>query len=234
MHLFYAPDLELGSVAVLPPEESHHAIRVLRLRSGSGLTVVDGKGGWFSARILDPNPRACQVELLECQPGTGQPGYTLHLAIAPTKQIDRIEWLVEKATEIGITEITPLLCHHSERREVKTERLLKVAVSAMKQSLKAWHPAINPMVRFDRFLDASRGDSGFIAHCQAGEKKWLDRPLFGKDPIVILIGPEGDFSEAEIQLARESGFREITLGNSRLRTETAGIVAVQTVAWLMR
>lgn len=235
MHLFYSPGLAGQEEFVLSPEESHHAVKVLRLGQGSDVILVNGNGGWFEGIIIHPDSRACRVSITRMEPGRGQPAWNLHIAMAPTKQIDRFEWFVEKATEIGISAITPLICDRSERREVKTERILKVAVSAMKQSLKAWHPEIRDAVPFKKFIGQDFGNaSRMIAHCQEGTRQWIDQCTERGLSAVLLIGPEGDFTPEEILLAVKARFMPVTLGESRLRTETAGIAAVQTIAWLNR
>jgi len=234
MNLFYSPELVDQKEFSLSAEESHHAVRVLRLGAGEQVTLVNGRGGWFTAEIINPDPKACLVGIQGVQEDYGNPPYRLHIAIAPTKQIDRFEWFLEKATEIGISEITPLICERSERREVKEERLLKIVIAAMKQSLKAFHPVIHSQTSFTRFMSRNHTGTGMIAHCQPGPKKWIDQITADARNITILIGPEGDFSPSEIGKAIDSGFSPITLGDSRLRTETAGVVAVQTVSWIFR
>ncbi|OFY50407.1 MAG: 16S rRNA (uracil(1498)-N(3))-methyltransferase [Bacteroidetes bacterium GWF2_49_14] len=234
MNLFYAPELADQEEIVLSAEESHHAVRVLRISAGEQIILVNGKGGWYTSKIVHPDPKACRVEIISREQGLGVPRYHLHIAMAPTKQIDRFEWFIEKATEIGISEITPLICDRSERRDVKPERLVKVAISAMKQSLKAFHPVIHPSVSLRKFLAREMPGSKGIAHCVPGTKLWLNEASDKTTNNIILIGPEGDFTPDEIQLAYGAGYSPITLGESRLRTETAGVVAVQTLAWLFR
>lgn len=234
MNLFYSPGLTDHTEFTLSSEESHHAVRVLRMGLGDEIVLVNGEGGWYTARILSADPKACQVEITDRQQGLGKPNYNLHVAMAPTKQIDRFEWFIEKATEIGISEITPLLSDRSERKDVKTDRLMRIVIAAMKQSLKAFHPIIHPQTSFKNLLAQNRPGALLIAHCQEGEKLWLDESIFSPESITILIGPEGDFSPDEIQLAVQNKYQPVTLGVSRLRTETAGLVAVQTVSWLFR
>jgi 16S rRNA (uracil1498-N3)-methyltransferase len=234
MHLFYAPGLTDQNTFSLQKEESHHAVRVLRLGAGSEIVVVNGRGGWFDVRITDPDPRACGVEVLQARTGIGTPPYHLHIAMAPTKQVDRFEWFIEKSAEIGISEITPLICDRSERREVRIDRLERVAIAAMKQSLHAFHPVIHETIRFGEFIRGGRPGALAIAHCLPGPKDWLDAIVKAGMPATVMIGPEGDFTEREIREAEESGYRSVTLGESRLRTETAGLVACQTVSWLLR
>ncbi len=234
MNLFYAPELTEQDEIILSAEESHHAVRVLRMAAGEQIILVNGRGGWYASKIIHPDAKACRVEIIDRQLGLGEPRYHLHIAMAPTKQIDRFEWFIEKATEIGISEITPLICDRSERRDVKPERLIKVAIAAMKQSLKAFHPVIHPTVSLRKFLALEISGSKGIAHCLPGPKLWLNEACDRTTNNCILIGPEGDFTPDEIQLASGSGYAPITLGEARLRTETAGIVAVQTLAWLFR
>lgn len=234
MNLFYSPGLTDHPEFVLPPEESHHAVRVLRMGAGDEVVLINGLGDWYTATILSADPRACRVEITGRKQGTGKPKYNLHVAIAPTKQIDRFEWFIEKATEIGISVITPLICDRSERKDVKTDRLMRIVVAAMKQSQKAFHPVINPQTSFKGFMSQNRPGALFIAHCQEGGKLWLDQGLSKAESITILIGPEGDFSPDEIRFAIQNNYQPVTLGESRLRTETAGLVAVQTVSWLFR
>jgi 16S rRNA (uracil1498-N3)-methyltransferase len=234
MNLFYAPELSQELTFTLNHDESHHAVRVLRLAAGESIILVNGRGGWYEATITHPGPKACVVEITKALSGIGKPLYDLHIALAPTKQIDRYEWFLEKATEIGISEITPIICEHSERKEVKTERQMRIVVAAMKQSLTAFHPVINEPVSFKNFMKKSVPGVRAIAHCQAGNKLWLNQLIKKGEPITIMIGPEGDFSNQEIGIAIEGGFQPITMGESRLRTETAGVVACHTVSWICR
>jgi 16S rRNA (uracil1498-N3)-methyltransferase len=234
MNLFYAPELSLELTFTLNPDESHHAVRVLRLAAGDPIILVNGRGGWYEATITHPGPKACIVEITKVSSGIGKPPYDLHIALAPTKQIDRYEWFLEKATEIGITDITPLICEHSERKEVKTDRQLRIVIAAMKQSLTAFHPVINEPVSFKNFIKKPISGIKAIAHCQMGNKLWLNQLINKSLPITILIGPEGDFSNQEIGIAVENGFQPITLGKTRLRTETAGVVASHTVSWIYK
>jgi 16S rRNA (uracil1498-N3)-methyltransferase len=234
MHLFYAPDLSDGKSFTLNSDESHHAVRVLRLNPGSEIILVNGRGGWYRTVITRPDPKACEVDIIEVLNGIGKPNYDLHIAMAPTKQIDRYEWFLEKATEIGISRVTPIICDHSERKDVKTDRQMRVIIAAMKQSLNAFHPVLDEPVAFKSFIRGNFSGSKSIAHCQPGGKSWLDELVRKEEPVTVLIGPEGDFSDAEINAAIANGFTPITLGTSRLRTETAGIVACQTVSWICR
>lgn len=234
MHLFYAPELSDQKSFTLNADESHHAVRVLRLSPGMEIILVNGRGGWYHTKITHPDPKACTVEITKVQSDIGKPGHDLRIAIAPTKQIDRYEWFLEKATEIGISEVIPLICEHSERKEVKTDRQMRIVIAAMKQSLKAFHPVIREPLSFRKFMKEDISGTKTIAHCQTGEKLWINEIIKPAEPITILIGPEGDFSGSEITEAIENGYIPVTLGTSRLRTETAGVVACHTVSWLSR
>ena len=228
MQLFYVPDIS-GAEVILNETESKHAIRVLRLKEGDEIELVDGKGGFYKARIQNANPKKCQLCIIESQTDFGKKDFHLHIAIAPTKNIDRTEWFLEKCTEIGIDEFTPLLSEHSERKVIKPERLEKILVSAMKQSVKAYLPKLNGLTKLSDLLSQATDTKKFIAHCNEGEKQHLKNVVKPGDKVLILIGPEGDFSPEEVDLALESGFEAISLGNARLRTETAGVVACHIV-----
>jgi 16S rRNA (uracil1498-N3)-methyltransferase len=229
MNIFYTPDL-VGKQYTLEEQESKHCIKVLRFSKGDRLMLVDGRGGLHTAVITDPNPKKCVVNVIESVHDFEKRDFHLHIAIAPTKNNDRLEWFLEKATEIGIDEITPLLCEHSERKQVNNERLEKVVISAMKQSLKAYLPKLNNLTNFDQFIKSADAQNKFIAHCEeGGDKQHLMNKLNPKETVIILIGPEGDFSSTEIEKAKQNGFQEISLGKSRLRTETAGVVACEIV-----
>lgn len=233
MHLFYTPDID-GMFYTLNPEESKHCVRVLRLAEGEEVSLVDGRGNWYNGVVALADAKGCRVECLEKIENYGRRNFHLHLAVAPTKNIDRIEWMLEKCTEMGVDEITMLNTNHSERKVVKDERLEKVVVAAMKQSLKAYLPKLNPMTDFKSFVVSCRETQKFIAHCNEGEKQRLDKLYRPGCDVVVLIGPEGDFSEEEVKIAREAGFVAITLGESRLRTETAGIVACHSIDFINR
>ena len=228
MQLFYVPDIS-GAEVILNETESKHAIRVLRLKEGDEIELVDGKGGFYKARIQNANPKKCQLCIIESQTDFGKKDFHLHIAIAPTKNIDRTEWFLEKCTEIGIDEVTPLLSEHSERKVIKPERLEKILVSAMKQSVKAYLPKLNGLTKLSDLLSQVTETKKFIAHCNEGEKQHLKNVVKPGDKVLILIGPEGDFSPEEVALALENGFEAISLGNARLRTETAGVVACHIV-----
>jgi 16S rRNA (uracil1498-N3)-methyltransferase len=228
MALFYVPNLSSGTV--LPEEESQHAVKVLRLQVGAEISVVDGVGGFYKARITNPHPKHCGFEIVESKTDFGKRNYKLHIAIAPTKNIERLEWFIEKATEIGIDEITPVVCRFSERKIIKEERLEKIIVSAAKQSLKAFFPKLNPLCSFDELLKKYNASQKFIAHCYEENKQLLQTGVNKMSDVLILIGPEGDFSKEEVQKAISLGFVPVSLGESRLRTETAGVVACHTAA----
>jgi len=228
MALFYVPNLAYGNV--LPEEESQHAVKVLRLQIGDEIVVVDGAGGYYKAQITNPHPKHCDFEIIETQTKFGKRDYRLHIAIAPTKNIERFEWFIEKATEIGIDEITPIISRFSERKIVKEERLEKIIVSAAKQSVKAYFPKLNSLFTFDELMKKHHASQKFIAHCYEEDKKLLQNEIKKSSDILILIGPEGDFSKEEVQKAISLGFVPVSLGNSRLRTETAGVVVCNTVA----
>lgn len=223
MHVFYTPDIQTR--AELPEEEAAHAVRVLRLQEGDEVMLTDGTGNFYRAAISAASNKRCLVQVLETLPQ--EPLWTghLHLAMAPTKNMDRTEWLAEKATEIGFDELTFLNCRFSERRVIKTERIQKILVSAVKQSLKARLPRLNEMTDFHHFVKQPFTGQKFIAHCYEGEKPLLKDVLKRGEDALVLIGPEGDFSEEEVRLAVEQGFRPVSLGRSRLRTETAALVA---------
>ena len=231
MNLFYAPDI--AQTLTLPEEESQHCAKVLRMKAGERIHIIDGVGGLYEAQITEAHPKRTQVEILNVQIEYGRRPFRLHLAVAPTKNIDRFEWFVEKATEIGFDELTPLCCRYSERKVIKPERIEKILVSAAKQSLKAYVPRLNPMTTFKEFINNSSSlisnSSLFIAHCYDQPKKHLLHACPTASDVVVMVGPEGDFSEEEVELALRSSFQAITLGESRLRTETAGVVACHLV-----
>ena len=228
MHLFYTPDLK-EKIHTLDEIESKHCIKVLRLNVDDLVQLIDGKGGFYTAKIIDANHRKCSVEIISEQQGVGKRNHYLHIAIAPTKNNDRFEWFLEKVTEIGIDEITPIICEHSERKVIKEDRLEKIIVSAVKQSIKAYKPKLNKLTLYSDFITTNFKGDKFIAHCEENEKKPLKINYTKGNNAIILIGPEGDFSPQEISLARQNNFQEISLGESRLRTETAGVVACHTI-----
>lgn len=233
MQLFYSDSIsENSDQYTFPREESKHIVRVLRKKIGDLVDITNGKGFLFKGEIIDSNPNKCKIQLQSISFQKPLP-YKLHIAIAPTKLNDRFEWFLEKSTEIGITEITPIICDHSERKQIKEERFKKIVQSAMKQSLQTHLPVLHPAISFKDFV-TSQLPSNFsgIAHCEEGEKLSLTKELTATKDILILIGPEGDFSLQEITQAVSKGYKEITLGTSRLRTETAGIVACHSISFL--
>jgi 16S rRNA (uracil1498-N3)-methyltransferase len=229
MHIFYSTHINAGE-ALLSPEESAHCIRVLRLGKGDKVHLIDGQGGMYDAIITHPDAKQCQLEITGIIDHYKGRNFTLHIAIAPTKNIDRFEWFIEKAVEIGIDIITPILCHRSERRILKTNRLHKLIISTMKQAMVPYHPALHELTKYDSLISSLGGSSynRFIAHCDESEKKKLKDVLAPQTNVILLIGPEGDFTQGEIDLAIAHDFVPVSLGYNRLRTETAGIVACQT------
>lgn len=224
MHVFYTPDIAV--TCEMPEEEAAHCLRVLRLGVGDEVMLTDGKGCFYKAVISAATSKRCQVKVTETIEQEPLWNGHLHLAMAPTKNMDRIEWLAEKATEIGFDELSFLNCRYSERKVIKTERVEKIVVSAVKQSLKARKPVVNEMMDFARFVKQDFAGQKFIAHCNEGEKPLLKEILVPGEDALVLIGPEGDFSPEEVKLAESLGFRSISLGKSRLRTETAALVSV--------
>ncbi len=230
MHLFYNPHIQ-GDLFELEEQESKHAIRVLRLVRGEKVILVDGKGGWYEAVIIEDHPKRCKLQVNSYTPDYRPLPYSLHLAVAPTKNLDRYEWFLEKATEIGITEITPLICLRSERKQVKPERLEKILVSAMKQSLKAFKPILHQAKSLEDFLHSgSQGTLG-IAHCYPRERKKIS-DLEPSGTYTFLVGPEGDFTEEELNLALKAAYVPIHLGDARLRTETAALYLTTAISLL--
>jgi len=229
MHLFYAPGIR-GNTYILSEEESRHSIRVLRLKEGDIIHLTDGNGNLFNGRLADIQPKGCHVEILKTVLDYHRRPFYLHIGIAPTKNTDRLEWFLEKTTEIGIEEVTPLICTHSERTVIKPSRLEKVLVSAMKQSLKALLPKLNEPVAFNEMIRMPFNGQKFIAYCETGKEDELQKLYLKGSDALILIGPEGDFSQKEIDESIREGFIPVSLGKSRLRTETAGIVACHTIS----
>lgn len=227
MHVFYTPEIAVNPE--LPEEEAAHCLRVLRLTVGDEVMLTDGKGLFYKAVISAATGKRCQVKVVESIEQEPFWNGHLHLAMAPTKNMDRVEWFAEKATEIGFNELSFLNCRFSERKVIKTERIEKIVVSAVKQSLKAYKPVVNEMMDFSRFMEKDFSGQKFIAHCYEGEKPLLKDVLVPGQDALVLIGPEGDFSMEEVQKAKAAGFRAISLGKSRLRTETAALVAVHTM-----
>jgi len=235
MHLFYTPDITPSHPQYfLNEEESKHAVRVLRLEAGSPVQLIDGRGGLYTAEIKDAHPKRTILQITGVTTEYQKRNHYLHIAIAPTKNLDRLEWFLEKATEIGIDEISLIICQRSERKEAKTERLDKIITSAIKQSLKAYHPVLNEPIAFNKFLARPFNGQKFIAHCEDRDKTNLQAELQKHGRYLIMIGPEGDFSPTEIDAALDNGYKAITLGESRLRTETAALEACFEVNFLNR
>jgi 16S rRNA (uracil1498-N3)-methyltransferase len=231
MTIFYSPNII--ETLVLSEEESLHCAKVLRMKAGEEVLIVDGKGGMFRARIVAPHPKHTAVEIIDRQiTETGRTS-RIHIAIAPTKNMDRLEWFAEKVTEIGIDEITPVFCRFSERKNINLERVEKILVSAMKQSQKAYLPKLNPACPVQQLLKQATESQKFIAHCYEGEKQLLQQLYNKNESTLVMIGPEGDFSPEEVDVALQNGFQPVSLGESRLRTETAGVVACHTMNLLM-
>lgn len=228
VRFFYVPDA--AQVNELPADEAMHAMRVLRLKGGDELFLMDGVGNFYRAQVTIAATHHCYYEILEVLPQERQWKGHFHLAIAPTKMMDRIEWMVEKATEVGVDEISFLNCAFSERRVVKNPRVEKIIVSAMKQSHKAWKPVLNEMSTFAHFIEQPRSGVKYIAHCydEIPRVNLFDelRKTPDETEMTVLIGPEGDFSIDEVRQAVDHGYQSVSLGTSRLRTETAGLAAV--------
>lgn len=224
MHRFYAPDIT--TTMLLPDEEAQHCVRVLRLKEGEEVEVVDGKGHLHLCRILNANAKNCAVEIAGTTDVKPHCGCRITVAIAPTKNMDRMEWMAEKVTEMGVDRIVPLLCRYSERKVLKTERLRKILVAAMKQSLKATLPQLDDLTPFDDFMKTLPDGQRFIAYCDpAIPRRDFVKECLPESDVTILVGPEGDFSQPEIRAALDAGFIPVSLGDSRLRTETAGVFA---------
>ncbi|WP_421942041.1 16S rRNA (uracil(1498)-N(3))-methyltransferase [Pedobacter sp.] len=234
MHIFYTPDITADSYT-LNEEESKHCVRVLRLSVGALVYLVDGKGGFYTAEIIADNPKKVGLKILKVEEAFGKRNHYLHIAVAPTKNIDRIEWFLEKATELGIDEITPIIADRSERKVVKDDRLNKVITSAVKQSIKAYHPKLNEAISLDNFLKQPFTGDKLIAHCIDNEgKAYISDLIQPQGQYLILIGPEGDFTPEEVTKALNKGFKPLTLGNNRLRTETAALAVCFEVNYLNR
>ena len=230
MHYFFSPEITQPFIT-LNNEESEHCCRALRHREGDEVLLTDGQGRAASAIVVAADPKACMLEIKEVRGDVGTRKLHLHIAIAPTKNADRIEWFVEKSVEIGIEAITFLICDHSERPRVNMERLRRVAISALKQCQTTWLPAME-VLTFDEFVEKQRPwvADRYIAWCDDKNTRQFAAEQFTAKEVVLLIGPEGDFSEREIALAREAGYIEVKLGNRRLRTETAGLYGCLVVA----
>jgi len=232
MHIFYTPDIKNDSYT-LSQEESKHCIKVLRLKVGSKVQLINGKGKLFICEITDANPKRCSVKVIETKEQQGRKSYRMHIAVAPTKNNTRFETFLEKATEIGVDEIIPFISQYSERKVIKHERLDKVIISATKQSKAFFKPIFHELTSFEKITNSNFKGEKYIAHCYDTDTKKHIKEVYtkGKD-VLILIGPEGDFSKEEVQHAISEGFTEISISDARLRTETAGIVACQIIDFI--
>ena len=224
MHRFFAPDI--AETLTLPEDESGHCVRVLRLKEGDEIEIVDGNGNCYLCRITLAHHKRCAVEIVSEEHEIPHWGAGITIAIAPTKNLDRMEWMTEKCTEMGVDAIVPLRCRFSERKELKTERLMKILVSAMKQSLKSTIPNLSGMTPISDVINMPFQGRKYIAYCDPSvPRKLFAREYRPDEPALIMIGPEGDFSQDEIKMALDAGFVPISLGDSRLRTETAAVMA---------
>jgi 16S rRNA (uracil1498-N3)-methyltransferase len=232
MQVFYAPDIT-GEYYTLDERESKHTVRVLRMVEGSEIKLIDGKGNLYEGVISEPDQRACKIRILNIVKSFEKRDYRLHIGISPLKNPERFEWFVEKSVEIGVDEITPLICHYTEKQGLKPERLSNIIISAMKQSFKASSTKLNPACVFNDFIISSNPATKMIAHCNNGyDRKSIGEVYQKGGDAVILIGPEGDFSVEEIIKAVNKGFIPISLGKSRLRTETAGVAACHSIYFI--
>ena len=232
MQLFYNPDIKQGAdTFIFDKDESKHIVKVLRKKESDKIFITNGLGFLFESEIILASEKKCEVKIIKETFQEPDKFYT-HIAVAPTKMNDRMEWFLEKATEIGIHEITPIICDHSERKVFKIDRAEKIIQAAMKQSLHFYLPKINEPITLSEFVKKEFDGQKFIAHCEETEKKSFQKEVLKNGKITILIGPEGDFSTKEINLARANQFIPVTLGNTRLRTETAALAACHTIALL--
>ncbi|MFS4457177.1 16S rRNA (uracil(1498)-N(3))-methyltransferase [Maribacter sp. 2304DJ31-5] len=230
MQLFYSPQIkDTDTTFTFDRDESKHIIKVLRKRSGDDLWVTNGKGILVQGKITDESPKSCSVQIVSVTKKHPD-NHHLHMAVAPTKSNDRFEWFLEKATEIGIHEITPIICERSERKTIKLERMERIVQSAMKQSFQTFLPKVNKAITLKDFLQNQDQGLFFMAHCDSSQRFELKKSILPNKPITILIGPEGDFSEKEIKAGHQTGYIPVSMGDNRLRTETAAIVACHTVA----
>lgn len=247
MYLFYATDIpstvQTGQLFTLDEEQSAHAVRVLRYSTGDTIRIADGRGCMYEAVITNPHPKHCEVEIRSIEQHPKHHRGEVHIAVAPTKNIERMEWLAEKCTEIGVDTITPLLCHYSERKQIRTDRLSKIILSAAKQSLSAHLPRLNDLTSIEDCILSATEQYRFIAH----SSPWTDKRDLrtelkniaeakadnGLSTFIVLIGPEGGFSDDEVRLAMDHGFIPVSLGDARLRTETAAIVSCAYIAALI-
>jgi 16S rRNA (uracil1498-N3)-methyltransferase len=230
MHLFYANDI-VSDYYNLTGEEARHCLKVLRLKKNDTVNLTDGKGNLYTALVDDINQKECSLKI-NGRSTEEKFVPVIHIAVSPTKSIERFEWFLEKATEIGVGIITPLICERTERMVLKQERLRKIMISAMKQSFRAWLPELREAIRFDKLIALAEEQSKLIAVCEGSNRKMMKEANSKGSNVIILIGPEGDFTKNEIENAIDADFSPVSLGNSRLRTETAAIVACQTLNFL--
>lgn len=228
MQLFYAPNIH-KKTHTFTKEESIHCIKVLRKNIGDIINIVDGNGNFYITKLTVADPKACVVSIIDKKTQYGKRDYAIHMFVSPTKSRERFEWFLEKVTELGVDEVTPIICQNSERKNIKVERMRKVLIAAMKQSLKAYLPKINEAISWKEFMQKKQNGQCFIAHCGGGPRTLMQELIKPKQKVVILIGPEGDFSEKEVEDAIQIGFTPISLGVSRLRTETAAIASCHIV-----
>ncbi len=232
MHVFYAPGVS-GNTHILDEKESRHLIKVLRMKKGASVRLIDGKGNLYESIIINADQKKCAIKILSVIKDFEKRNYWLHIAISPLKNSERFEWFIEKSVEIGIDEITPLICHNTEKPSIKTERIHNIIISAMKQSLKTQDTILNPPCLFSDFLNRKTKGIVMLAHCNNSiERKSITEVYIKGEPAVIMIGPEGDFSREETDLAVKKGIIPVHLGKSRLRTETAGIAACHSIYFI--
>lgn len=230
MQLFYLEEASLNSLVFLDKDESKHCVKSLRKKMNDTILITNGKGKVFEAKLVNEDVNKCMVEISKEVNSPFLKKYNLHIAISPLKNPDRFEWFVEKAVEIGVDSIIPIICEHTEKSGIKMDRLKRIAVSAMKQSLKVNLPEISNPIKISEFLNGDFNSSqNFIAWCETSKEKLLFEVLAKTQDVVLLIGPEGDFTKTEVDLAIQKGFLPVSLGNSRFRTETAGVLACHTV-----
>lgn len=231
--LFYFPTEPDNDIVELPEQEAVHISRVLRLKAGDPIRITNGKGLLCDCRLTEVGKKVVNARIERKYENYLKRNYQLHIAMAPPKNIDRFEWFLEKATEIGIDRITPVICERSERRTIRSERLERVILAAMKQSQKAYKPVLSPIIPFNDLLQEPFAGKGFIAHCIPGNKTDLHAALPGNKDLTLLIGPEGDFSPAEVEAATGRNYQPVSLGDSRLRTETAGVLVCAAAVLLL-
>ena len=229
---YFIADYPIPELYTLTPEESKHCIKVLRMNVDDLIYIADGHGTRCTARIINANPKECLVQIIQREPEYGKRNHYLHIAVAATKNSARIEWFIEKAVEIGIDEITLLTCDHSERDTQKTDRFQKIITSAMKQSLKTYRPQLNGPISLMDFLQQPFNGTKMVCYCDGNNRRTIHQTYKAGSPALILIGPEGDFSQREIETALNLGYQPVTLGSCRLRTETAALYATTAINFI--